>query len=122
MGGHYDATTSIFTCPVSGLYLFSATVYNIAGQYMHGMIMHEGEHVAMAYANTHTEQTGSIVANILCLQGDKVWVESTWGDSNHMIGDASNKRSVFSGLCVHDVTIAQAQAPCGVSVKVTNSI
>ena len=71
-GGGYDASTSVFTCPVSGLYLFSLNVYVSSFERMEAVMRVNGVTALTAYASNAEANGSSNTLVINCEEGQTV--------------------------------------------------
>ena len=75
-GNHYDPSTSTFTCPYNGIYMFTVS-FNAHETDMTAYIMHEGDAIARAMATSDETWYNHASAFVLveCMGGDEVWIE-----------------------------------------------
>lgn len=91
----YNSTTSIFTCPYSGFYLFAVSVRVIADP-MSVDIKLDGILLVSALARDDTSNDqGSVLVVTRCDEGQQVWI-SCRGDGHTMHG-GSVRTSSFTG-------------------------
>ena len=99
-GSHYSNSTGVFTCPVAGLYFFSAGIWssnsdNSSGTYLLMLIRRDSNgnnQVQFASHNHRTYQNSlTISAAYYCAKGDQIYLE--WNGSIQ----GSTPRNFFSG-------------------------
>ena len=74
-GNGFDQNTGIFRAPVSGLYLFSASVVSLPGMELRCALVHNGNAVASIFAGDGTtNSSGSKSILIELSPNDDVWV------------------------------------------------
>ena len=93
-GESYLQSSSVFLCPVDGIYMFSINLITRLGQDMLCRIKRNNYTRASVTARGETESTGSNFLVMECLEGDKVWVEAT-ANGNRMDG-GNARHSIFS--------------------------
>ena len=106
-GASYDPISSMFTCPVTGVYVISLAVFAETPTY-HVRVnirIEEGANLA-AYADNEdfTASTASVTAVIECDAGQRVWVATESGSNSHNLfgTDHPNQlRTSFSGFLLH---------------------
>ena len=97
----YDPIAYSFTCPVTGLYLFSLSLLNQNGFYARAQIFVDGFDLAVSYSNDGTSDhffshsTNTVVTN--CEKGQRVWVDETC-TSNAAVHHEKN--ILFSGALI----------------------
>ena len=98
-GDHYDPTVSLFTCPVTGLYLISVKVdeYNTASLKLEAVVA--GLRVFYLWDQSTSNSvymsvSGSAIAE--CSQDNKIWVQSVGTGQIY----AQNGANIFSVLLV----------------------
>ena len=99
IGGAYDAASSVFTCPINGLYLFSMTLHADNDGYAQAGIEKEGQRLVNAFADKHADAatSSSNQALVQCLAGERVSV-TTHSRTGQMLYAFSY--STFSGMLV----------------------
>ena len=104
LGGGYDATTGVFTCPMDGVYIFSTSIMTISGSHteqtrVHVDIMKNGAEIAAAYANggSGEMEQGSVSAAVQLVRGDTVKVAYQRHTDVHVWGD---RLTSFMGVLV----------------------
>ena len=84
VGGAYDSSTGVFTCPNTGLYAFYVSVYTAATQQFQGLLLHDavsGNDVTPLHVNVDMQnrniagRQSSNLQTIVCAAGDTVHVE-----------------------------------------------
>ena len=75
-GNGFDQNTGIFRAPVSGLYLFSASVVSLPGMELRCALVHNGNTVANIFAGDGTTNSSGSKSILLDLSpNDDVWVK-----------------------------------------------
>ena len=106
LGGGYDGTTGVFTCPTDGVYIFSTSIMTYHGTQtdvektrVHTAIMKNGEEIASAFASggSGEMEQGSVSAAIELVRGDEVEVKFQRRNNMLMWGD---KLTSFMGVLV----------------------
>ena len=104
-GGGYDPVSSMFTCPVSGVYVVSVTFTTYDERYAYGSITHEGMVLHGAYADdgARTRSSAATVSVFECTAGDRVWVRTGASTSHRTHGGADylDNTSGFSGFLLY---------------------
>jgi len=99
IGQHYSPSTGVFTCPVSGYYVFDVTVMGQKDEYAHLEISHNGARLATAWADDHMDNnSASCHVSVVLTQGDKVDV---WATATSYLYGNSNRYCMFSGHLVN---------------------
>ena len=85
-GGHYDPKTGVYTCPISGSYMFTFCVYakktdGNPDTYANAILVKEGvdDYSEARFYSWDEQDVGSSVSNsvtIHCNTGEKVWIKS----------------------------------------------
>ena len=95
MGAHYDPSTSVFTCPVSGYYLLSLHVRSIGDEVMYADIVTGGTVVAGVAADRDYDSASNTVV-VYCAEGADVFVRAR-SSGCVLQGDATFAYSMFTG-------------------------
>ena len=95
IGAAFDPEESVFTCPVTGLYLFSITIHASAGQAAEVQIEKQGISLVQTY--TESIHTAANMAFVQCAAGEGVSVKTQNFDDQEMYADFY---STFSGMLV----------------------
>ncbi len=103
VGGGWSATTHHFTCPVSGYYMFTVSMFKSGGSssYNCGADLYLGgsrQFVVNNYDNTgaNVEYTSSGHAILPCTEGQEVYMEMA--STSCRLYDDSYHRNQFSGV------------------------
>ena len=100
-GTTYDVSTGVFTCPTSGLYLFSVFIEaNTAGTEAQVHLIKEGGAYMSAVSEGSVDSeddTGGNVCLISVNKGERVWVE-TYGNDKQSIWHTF---TTFSGVLIY---------------------
>ena len=104
-GQHYNSSTGEYTCPVTGIYLFTYSVYGhaikdgpthsraIASLYRKGAEINRIHFLNNNSEGINISLSGSDI--LQCSQGDRVWVQNYWGN-NRIYGHSVY--NMFSGV------------------------
>lgn len=81
IGDAFDPISSIFTCPVTGVYVVTVSVASYSSGYAQVIIVKEGQKQTGVFADDVSGQisAASTSAVTACIAGERVWVESTAG-------------------------------------------
>ncbi|KAH3821113.1 uncharacterized protein LOC127832510 [Dreissena polymorpha] len=101
--GGYSASTGVFTAPVDGLYVISATLmahYNHAAHYN---IVHENKPVAtiLVDGSNHNWDSASTSVALVLSKGERVSVKQLEVGDHALQGSAVAGESSFSGFLLH---------------------
>ena len=100
-GNYYNNDTSIFTCPVTGVYMFSLSMRNAYTYYARGAIMLEANAIAVANSNDasndHPQETATNVVIEKCDAGQRVWVRMQCRQNSET---ENARRVIFSGFLI----------------------
>ena len=103
IGNSFQLATSIFVCPISGVYFFSLTVASVnANNIMSAHLMKEAQSLVSLYAKADGLNQSGAGSVVTCERGESVWVQCT-GDARHMNGGETYKYSTFSGFLLHEM-------------------
>ena len=96
VGNAYDVNSSIFTCPVSGVYMFSMSFMSTPDNYSEVFLMHQGSAVIRLYADdvVSSYTSASNLAFVQCSQGQSLWVMTSSGRDAHDV----HVYTTFSGM------------------------
>lgn len=72
VGSAYDAATSMFTCPVTGVYMFTVTIYGADAQETEAAVRMDGSSLVSTYVSSFGWNTGSNTVFQLCQTGQVV--------------------------------------------------
>ena len=107
-GQHYNTSTGEYTCPVTGIYLFTYSVYGsrIKDGYAHSTVSaslyREGTWIRLGYFSNENSEDISITLShsdiVQCSEGDRVWVQSSH-NNNQIYGHFVY--NIFSGLLLY---------------------
>ena len=86
VGDAYDAKSSVFTCPVTGVYLFTMTLLPGVDEVAEAIIYKENGVVSKVYASRspdrHSQATN--LSFVSCTKGQRVWVKAIVFDNQVM--------------------------------------
>ncbi|XP_062577002.1 cerebellin-2-like [Saccostrea cucullata] len=86
-GNGFDPNTGIFRAPVSGLYLFSASILSLAGHEVRCEIAKNGDVVAYIFSGDNaTYSTGTQSVLLDLVQHDEIWIKITNNNDVHVLG------------------------------------
>ncbi|KAH3851283.1 complement C1q tumor necrosis factor-related protein 3-like [Dreissena polymorpha] len=86
-GGAYNPRTGVFTAPVTGLYLFSATLLHEPERgSLHAALVHSGRRVALLHATSGMWDEGSQTVIIQVNKGEQVWIQNKNGYNSLIYG------------------------------------
>ena len=98
----FDALASRFTCPVTGVYMFTLTILNVDSYYARCDIMIESSQKAIVTSfdglSTHNNNEASNSVIEECQAGQHAWVRPYCSDD---YGVMSGRYVVFSGFLIH---------------------
>ena len=98
---NFDALASRFTCPVTGVYMFTLTIRNPHGFYARVNIMFESSEKAIISSSDgtsdhdHNQASNSVIEE--CQAGEHVWVRT---ECEADFGVQSGRHVIFSGFLV----------------------
>jgi len=75
VGNGYSSRSGTFTCPVSGTYVFTATVLAMQSKYLETEIVRNGDSIAKLFSGGYhyfTSGSNTVVVNLH--HGDSVWL------------------------------------------------
>ena len=103
VGGSYMPGTSEFICPVSGVYMFSATMMSQKDRYGVFNIKIGTDQKAAAWSDGRGNAfgNGNNIAIVECDGGQRVWVECGYNTSQ-FYGDETNYYNTFTGMLVQE--------------------
>ena len=95
VGGYYNADTSVFVCPVSGIYVFTLSIVTPSYNSIAHIMLNDRRLVATKnHIDNHGH--GSTFAVTECLINNKVWVQM---QTNSIVtGTITDKYTAFSGF------------------------
>ncbi|XP_046563577.1 multimerin-2-like [Haliotis rubra] len=96
IGGGYHAATGIFEAPVSGTYLFWASILPYNGHSVYAILYKEGRSLGLAHASVGSAASLSYIVRLT--RGQKAWFQnlkqtSIWGF----------KHSTYGGTLIHQL-------------------
>jgi hypothetical protein len=95
----YDLQTGVFTCPQSGLYVFSIFVDSATEQTAFVQMLIDGTPYTSASTGGGRFETGGNLVILDVKKGSRVWVKTFYvNDQSLMPG-----RTTFSGVLIHRV-------------------
>ena len=100
-GDAYEPVSSMFTCPVTGVYVIYLTVTSNVGSQFRAFIYHEGYTMAVWPDNdVDTRNTGSTSVILDCEAEQRIWIRAQI--NGDMYGNPNDARiSSFSGFLLH---------------------
>ncbi len=105
VGGHFDTSSSRFTCQIPGYYLFTFAISSINNNWPLVTLRKNGEIVVGMYTRpsgtSNYRNMGGNSALVMLASGDQVWLQDHHG--YQIYGDAINKRTTFSGVLLHEI-------------------
>lgn len=92
-GHYYDNATGRFLAPYDGLYMFSASLFNVyAGKKLDTDIVKDGVHTVNVYCSAWLPDSACSASVVMALtEGNYVWVEDVSGQLVHL-------DSIFTGV------------------------
>lgn len=95
-GGHFNPTSSIFTCPISGYYLFHASLLSHYSQVIGSRIYVDDTFIIGAYSDGGSSDygTGSMLIVARCDEGSSVTVKIEY--AGEMYG-SEDRQTMFTG-------------------------
>ena len=100
IGSYFNAQSSTFLCPYSGLYQFSVHILAAVNSTAQANIMLDGQQLVIAWAdailNTYPQSSNTVL--VQCDEGQTVWVESSSSVNGSRIFNNAFKHSTFSGV------------------------
>ena len=103
LGNAYDPASSVFTCLVRGVYLFTTTLYNVDEQHMEAVfhINDVSTGPTILVENSGYNQASNTLIRE-CQAGDRVSVKVGYGVSrdNELSNDIYWRLSTFSGVLI----------------------
>ena len=102
IGGAYDDSSSVFTCPVTGVYVISVSVTSSINQTITGRIRIEKQTYVLASGDIDpvSQNSGSAMVVEYCIQGENIWIESGTNEFHETHGN-SPSRSSFSAFLLY---------------------
>ena len=103
VGNHYQVASSLFICPVDGLYAFSSYLVSDGSGYpdVGSHILLEGIPLTSIKAHASNDDQGQAFCVTSCYAGERVWVENYLQDTlvqaNYGTGE---KFSSFNGFLI----------------------
>ena len=102
IGQSYDAVVSQFTCPIDGVYFFSATIavptsYEKSSRAKIKKNMRNISTATADFSNAEYVESGSTSAMVVCDAGDRVWIQTGNVGNETQTVDADDGRTSFSG-------------------------
>merc|ERR1712156_146725 len=102
VGGGYDSTTGIFTCPTPGLYVFQFHALSHSTSQMWLELHHNYNYVASIYGHVDNDYAAGGNSVILRLaKNDQVYILTT--DASDLYGQPAEVYGTFSGYLISGV-------------------
>lgn len=93
-GNVYDQNTGVFTIPMTGLYMISATVMSTRNQYLHCQLWKDNEALLWVFGTGYS--TGTINPVLALSKGTRIYIKHDNNRTNEFI--FGHQFSMFSGL------------------------
>ena len=107
IGSHYDTSTSVFTCPVTGLYSLHLSLASYSASEVVADLIHDSatgqQTLATAIAQYEEDSQGTVSPVFVCNQGDEVWAEAVRFSSQQLAADSGRRYNTFSGFLVYPI-------------------
>lgn len=101
----YDTTTGEFTCPVSGIYMFSVVIaVRGSGESWIRLKVNGGvifNAVAEGSGSSSQDLQGGNMAIVKLNKGDRVWVSGSGSLPGNSGGNSNTRTSTFTGVLLH---------------------
>ena len=101
IGSHYNESTGVFTCPVTGMYHMQLSVLSANSTSAQVSIVHQASAVGTAFGDTADMNQGATSAVFVCNAGEEVWTEAA--AATGVSSDSTGLYNVFSGYLVYPV-------------------
>ena len=94
----YDPISSSFTCPITGLYTFSLTIFNQLDLYASIKVNIDDLEIGSVYADEgQGQQQSGVTVVVECGAGQRVWLETCCSQQSSL---SSFKYNSFSGFLI----------------------
>lgn len=103
IGNAYDSHSSIFTCPVTGVYVITVSVTGRPGTVSDVNIMQDNQWLVSAYADSAADHisAATMTAVVECTSGQRIWVESAQLSTTYGDHVAYWRSTAFSGFLLN---------------------
>ena len=102
VGGAFNSTTSVFTCPAHGLYLFTFSLYSLHYRHVEGTLTLNDVEVVAAVAGYFGWSQASNAAVVECQAGDTVKVIAGPQSANNVLSNEFYAPlNTFTGVLLH---------------------
>ena len=95
----YQQTTSIFICPVDGLYMFATTLCSNSTEFS-ADILKENERMATVKSHNGHEDQGMVNVVVECAGSERVWVKVNTEEGKVILSEES-RYTTFSGFLIN---------------------
>ena len=103
LGNAFDAASGVFTCPITGYYLFYASIMSNYFTFFFADLYRNDEYVVTVYSNADDQRQSPNMAAIQCNTGDSVMLLKSRPGQQTLEGFALSKTTTFSGYLLGPV-------------------
>ncbi|XP_063418546.1 complement C1q tumor necrosis factor-related protein 2-like [Mytilus trossulus] len=103
-GGNFNPGDGIFVCPVTGIYLFSWTVFTASSKIVDTELRVDNVIIDSMYVYIGTSSHVPATKVVLCQvkKGDHVWIQTSAHTTENVFETPTASRSSFTGMLVHE--------------------